>query len=114
MLVFLKKPEQANHRDLLDGIDPIEFARAKLAQGLRNVVQQAFGSNCGAVITPEELVLTEKPTAIKVPKDYTVYAFALRRDIKRVFLIMFKNKPDGSLDVTERSLVWQDGAQAEL
>jgi hypothetical protein len=109
----LKKLEQAKQRDLLGGIDPVQFARAKLVQGLRSVAVKAFKIDCGAVITPEELVETEKPDRVHVPKDHTVFAFKLRRDIKeRVFLIMFKNKPDGGLDVMERSCVWQDGVWA--
>lgn len=101
----LNEPHQ---RDLFEGIDPIEFARAKLVQGLRNVVQQTLGGN-GAVITPEELVLAEIPAKMKVANDRTVFAFRLRRDIKaRLLFIMFKKNPDGSLNFQEQAIVWQE------
>jgi len=106
----LNRLEQSKQRDSFEGIDPIEFARAKLAQSLRNVVKKS--GDCGAVITAQELVETEKPNHVDVPEDSTVFAFGLRRNIERVFLIMFKNKPDGSIDITERAVVWQDGSKA--
>jgi len=93
----------------MDGIDTIEFARAKLAQGLRNMVKKSGDS--GAVITAQELIETKKPDHVDVPEDSTVFAFKLRRDInERVFLIKFKKRPDGDLDIMERAIVWQDGA----
>ncbi len=91
------------------GIDSsdIKFAKEKLVQGLRSVVREILGAN-GAIITENELELTDKPTNLIVPTNQTVHAFKLKRDLlNRVFCIVFENQPNGQIDRSKQAKIWQ-------
>ena len=95
-------PKEKQQWDLLEGIDPAEFAKAKMVQGLRNLLKESLLKPDAITSDGIEAVCKEKD------EQNTIFSFILKSDKeKRVFCISLKNKPDGTPDLSGQTYIWQ-------